>query len=81
MPKNGLPHSVLCPVASTAESGVRLPNDRNHAKSVRRYKGKVPAICFLALDQTGEQFCALAFHHHPRPEIPSTKKGLVTYSG
>lgn len=45
-----------------SQYGIRMPNDRNPAAKVERYKEKAPDIRFLSLEQIDEQLNALDGH-------------------
>jgi integrase len=56
---------ILCRLYNWAQAqrGIRLPNDRNPAAKVERYKEKASRIRFLTLPQIDEQLKALEDHH------------------
>jgi len=45
------------------QNGVRMPNDRNPAAKVERYREKAPEISFLTLEQIEQQLEALTNYH------------------
>ncbi|MCE5327257.1 MAG: tyrosine-type recombinase/integrase [Planctomycetaceae bacterium] len=61
---------------SMTQAGVKMPNDKNPAQAVERYRQKAPEIRFLTLAQIDEQLDALA----DQPELHTTV-AMYIYAG